>query len=161
MLGDPMDTLWREKLTDENPDYGKVVEIPASMLEQHGPGTMLITTPLDIQTMIQQIPDGKLLTVRGLMDRLAVNAGTDTTCPMTTGIFLRIVAEVAELDRTDDNPVAPYWRVLKKGGKLNPKFPGGAVAQAKKLEEEGHEITRNEHGAPAKVANHDSSLIAI
>ena len=156
-----MATPWREKLTSETGNYGKVVEIPAKMLDQYGAGTMLIARPLDIQALIQQIPEGKLLTVRGLMDRLAVDAGTNTTCPMTTGIFLRIVAEVAELDRADGNPVAPYWRVLKKGGKLNPKFPGGAVAQAKKLEAEGHEIKRNQHGAPAKIANHQDSLITL
>jgi alkylated DNA nucleotide flippase Atl1 len=156
-----MTTPWREKLTSENSNYGKVVEIPTGMQDQHGSGTMLIARPLDIQALIQQIPEGKVLTVRGLMDRLAVDAGTDTTCPMTTGIFLRIVAEVAELDRADGSPVAPYWRVLKKGGKLNPKFPGGAVAHAKKLESEGHEVTRNQHGAPAAVANHDSALIIL
>jgi hypothetical protein len=156
-----MTTPWREKLTGENSNYGKVVEIPAEMLDQYGQGTMLIPRPLDIQALIQQIPECKLLTVRGLMDRLAVDAGTDTTCPMTTGIFLRIVAEVAELDRADDNPVAPYWRVLKKGGKLNPKFPGGAVAHAKKLEAEGHEITRNQHGAPAKVTDYDAAVAIL
>jgi alkylated DNA nucleotide flippase Atl1 len=156
-----MATPWREKLTGENSNYGKIVEIPAGMVDQCGQGTMLIPRPLDMQALIQQIPEGKLSTVRGLMDRLAVDAGTDTTCPMTTGIFLRIVAEVAELDRADGNPPAPYWRVLKKGGKLNPKFPGGAVAHAQKLEAEGHEVTRNQHGAPAKVANPDGALIVL
>jgi len=156
-----MATPWRDKLTSETSNYGKIVEIPPAMQEQHGSGTMLIARPLDIQALIQQIPEGKVLTVRGLMDRLAVDAGTDTTCPMTTGIFLRVVAEVAELDRADGNPVAPYWRVLKKGGKLNPKFPGGAVAQAKKLEAEGHEVTRNQHGAPAKVANHEDATVSL
>jgi len=36
--------------------------------------------------------------------------------------------------------IAPYWRVLKDDGSLNPKFPGGVKEQAKKLRAEGHRL---------------------
>jgi len=36
--------------------------------------------------------------------------------------------------------IAPYWRVIKSDGSLNPKFPGGVQAQALHLKEEGHDI---------------------
>jgi alkylated DNA nucleotide flippase Atl1 len=152
---------WREKLNEDNPSYGRVVEIPAKMVAQHGTGTMVISSPRDLQTLIRTVPEGKLVTVAQLMGRVASDAGTDTACPMTTGIFLRVVAEVAELDRADALEVAPYWRVLKKKGKLNAKYPGGAVSQAKRLEAEGHTITRNTHGAPAAVADFEASLFEL
>jgi hypothetical protein len=31
----------------------------------------------------------------------------------------------------------PYWRALKIGGSLNPKYPGGAAKQERLLEGEG------------------------
>ena len=31
----------------------------------------------------------------------------------------------------------PYWRTLKADGSLNEKYPGGALAQKKLLEQEG------------------------
>jgi alkylated DNA nucleotide flippase Atl1 len=34
----------------------------------------------------------------------------------------------------------PYWRTLKSGGFLNPKYPGGQEAHKKLLEQEGHKV---------------------
>ncbi|MDI6917975.1 MAG: MGMT family protein, partial [Thermoplasmatales archaeon] len=63
------------------------------------------------------------------------------TCPITTGIFIRIAAEAAEEDlRSGKKKITPYWRVIKNDGGLNEKFPGGAKAQAVRLREEGHTI---------------------
>ena len=36
----------------------------------------------------------------------------------------------------------PYWRTLKAGGELNPKFPGGLEKQAILLTCEGHAIVK-------------------
>ena len=57
--------------------------------------------------------------------------------PWTTGIFVSIAAW-ASFQRTQDE--TPYWRTLKAGGALNPKYPGGVQAQREKLEAEGHTI---------------------
>ena len=46
-----------------------------------------------------EIPRGKLVTVSALRRALAADFETDVTCPLTTGIFVRIVAEAAEEDR--------------------------------------------------------------
>jgi len=141
-----------------HPSYGRVVDIPPKMVAQHGEGRLLISSPLDIQALVNSVPVGELVTVSMLMAKLAQDAGTDKTCPMTTGIFLRVVSEVAELDRAEGSAVAPYWRVLKNKGKLNPKYPGGAVAQAERLAAEGHVLGRNTHGALAKVEDFEASL---
>ncbi len=48
------------------------------------------------------------------------------TCPLTTGIFLRIAAEAAgEDDGSGKTRITPYWRVVKDDDSLNPEFPGG------------------------------------
>lgn len=38
--------------------------------------------------------------------------------------------------------LTPWWRVLKKGGFLNPKYPGGTDYQAALLEAEGVRVSQ-------------------
>ena len=60
---------------------------------------------------------------------------------MTTGIFVRTVAEAAEEERREGkSKITPYWRTVKSDGSLNEKYPGGVAAQAARLREEGIEI---------------------
>jgi len=43
---------------------------------------------------------------------------------MTTGIFIGIAAETAEGDLSrGKKQITPYWRVIKRDGSLNQKFP--------------------------------------
>lgn len=131
---------WREKLGKEQ-GLPKVVPIPAKMRKAHGSGTMLVARPRDVDALVRKVRKGRLATVNMLRKRLARDHGADTTCPMTTGIFLRIVAEVAaEEEREGKQRVAPYWRVLREKGALNPKYPGGVAAQARRLRAEGHRV---------------------
>ena len=48
------------------------------------------------------------------------------------------IAAWASAQRGGDE--TPYWRTLKAGGALNPKYPGGIEAQRQRLEAEGHTI---------------------
>jgi hypothetical protein len=130
---------WREKL--ENPNLPKVERIPPSMRKQHGTGTLLVPSPRDVDAMIRTVRKGGLITVARLRQDLAKKFGADVTCPLTTGIFVRIAAEAAEEDaREGKKRITPYWRVIKDDGSLNPKFPGGVEAQAERLRGEGHWI---------------------
>ena len=140
-------TSWREKL--EKPQAPKVVQIPARM-SRFGKGTMLIPTPLLVDEMIRQVPKGKLITASELRRKLAKDFAADVTCPLTTGIFVRIAAEAAEEDRANGKRrVTPYWRLIKDDGSLNPKYPGGIGAQARNLRGEGFTVTRK--GKTAQV----------
>ena len=131
---------WREKL--EKPQEPKVVQIPPKM-SRFGKGTMLIPTPLLVDKLIRKVPKGKLITGSELRRKLASNFATDVTCPLTTGIFVRIAAEAAEEDRANGKRrLTPYWRVVKDDGSLNPKYPGGIGAQARNLRAEGFRVTR-------------------
>lgn len=132
-------TPWRDKV--EKPAEPKVVDVPADVKPPFKPGKMIIATPRIIEDIVRKIPKGKLTTVSQIMQKLCQDFGTDSACPITTGIFLNIVAKAAEEDKARGRAeIVPYWRVLRGKADLNPKYPGGIQAQAEKLEAEGHEI---------------------
>jgi len=133
-------TSWREKL--ERPQEPRVVDIPSKM-SHFGKGRMLIPTPKLVDGLIRKVPRGKLVTVGELRRKMATDFAADVTCPLTTGIFVRIAAEVAEEDRANGRQrLTPYWRVIKDDGSLNPKFPGGPEQQARHLRREGFAFIR-------------------
>jgi hypothetical protein len=120
---------------------------------------MLIPKPLDVDALMRKIEKGKLATVEQIRERLAKDFGADFSCPMTTGIFLRIAAETAEEDLSKgEKQITPYWRVVKADGSLNPKFPGGVEAQAARLREEGHSIEPGKGKKPPRVKDFEKSL---
>ena len=133
-------TRWREKL--EKPQDPKVVQIPPTM-SRFGKGTMLIPTPMLVDELIRKVPKGRLLTGGELRRKLSTDFQTDVTCPLTTGIFVRIAAEAAEEDRANGKRrLTPYWRLIKDDGSLNPKYPGGVETQARNLRAEGFTVMR-------------------
>ncbi|MCA9101481.1 MAG: hypothetical protein KDA63_10040, partial [Planctomycetales bacterium] len=38
--------------------------------------------------------------------------------------------------------ITPYWRTLKAGGELNPKYPGGIKNLRARLTAEGHRVVK-------------------
>jgi alkylated DNA nucleotide flippase Atl1 len=132
-------TSWRQKLERKHPSHGKVIEIPPKMQKRFGKGTMLIPKPLDVDSLIRQVPKGKLVTQAQLREKLAKDSKADSTCPITTGIFVRIVAETAEEDaKKGRKDITPWWRVVKPDGGLNERFPGSWQEQEARLKQEGH-----------------------
>ena len=127
---------WREKM--DTPNLPKVVDIPPKMQKRLGAGTLLIPSPRDVEAVIRGIPQGEVMTVGTIRERLAAKYATTSTCPLVTGIFVRISAEAAEEDAIrGKTAITPYWRVVKNDGSLNPKFPGGVERQARHLRAEG------------------------
>jgi alkylated DNA nucleotide flippase Atl1 len=110
-------------------------------------GTMLVSTPQEIKAYVQRIPYGYLATIEDLRAALAQAHGTDIACPVSTAIFLGVVARAAEEYRAQgqDN-ISPYWRILKPKGLLNPKYPGGVEAQRQRLEAEGFVLRHSKQG---------------
>jgi alkylated DNA nucleotide flippase Atl1 len=133
---------WREKLDNDN-GLPRVVEIDGRMSRRWGEGTVVIPAPREVDDLMRSVPEGKLTTVNHLREILAVRHGATIACPITTGIFARIAAEVAaEDERSGRVDVTPYWRTLKAGGEVNPKYPGGCDAQKERLEAEGHVVAQ-------------------
>ena len=131
---------WREKM--DRPQEPKLVQVPPRM-SHFGKGMMLIPTPKLVDKIVRQVRRGRLVTVGEIRRKLAADFSADVTCPLTTGIFIRIVAEAAEEDCASGRKrVAPYWRVVKDDGSLNPRFPGGVELQSRYLRGEGWATAR-------------------
>ena len=90
-------TSWRDKL--EKPQEPKLVTVPPKMAARFGTGKMLIPTPMLVDEVMRSVGKGKLITAGQIRQKLARDCGADVTCPLTTGIFMRIAAEAAEEDR--------------------------------------------------------------
>lgn len=108
-------------------------------IQKYGGNRMYFAPPLAYDRIMKTIPYGKVITVGEMRDHLARVNGADFTDPITAGIFVSIAAW-ASFQRTEDE--TPYWRTLKAGGELNPKYPGGVESQKAKLEAEGHTIVQ-------------------
>lgn len=162
MLANAKKKTWKEKLEGPKEGYPKIVDVPERWANKIGHGKMLILAPKIIDSFIKTIPKGKLATVNLIRTKFAREYRTDITCPLTTGIFIWISAGAAEEDRElGKKAITPYWRVLKEGGKLNPKFPGGVLHHAELLEQEGFQIIRSVNESSWKVKDYKNYLIQI
>lgn len=95
-------------------------------------------------------------------EKLAQVFKVDVTCPITTGIFVRIAAEAAEEDlRKGKRRVTPYWRVVRDDGSLIDKFPGGVKAQRAHLMGEGFHIEPARGNKPPKVKTFEKFLVKL
>ena len=75
---------------------------------------------------MRRVPRGRVTTIVELRRAVAAAHGAEVGCPMTTGIFAWIAAHAAEEDAAEGRREAtPWWRTLKAGGELNPKYLGG------------------------------------
>ena len=108
-------------------------------IEKYGGDRMYFAPPIEYDRVMRTIPYGRLTTVGEIREYFARQSGADFTEPITAGIFVSIAAW-ASFQRTEDE--TPYWRTLKAGGELNPKYPGGVDAQKEKLEAEGHTVIK-------------------
>ncbi len=106
-------------------------------IKKYGGSRMLLAPPIEYDKLMKEIPKGKVVTVNLLRNHLAKKYGADFADPLTAGIFISIVAWASE--QRDGNKT-PYWRTLKSGGELNPKYPGGVDRQKDLLVAEGHTI---------------------
>ena len=136
---------WREKLADDKglPRTGRVT---GKMSKRWGAGTMVIPAPREVDALMKRVPRGRLVTINELRVALAKKHRVNFACPITTGIFSWIAAHAAaEAEMEGAKRVTPFWRTLKTGGEVNPKYPGGVGGIAKRLRAEGHKtITRGQ-----------------
>jgi alkylated DNA nucleotide flippase Atl1 len=148
---------WREKLADSK-DLPKVGAITGRMTRRWGSGTMVIPAPSEVDEVMRRVPKGKLITINEIRTALAKKHRVTIGCPMTTGIFAWIAAHAAaEAAGAGVKRITPYWRTLKAGGELNPKYPGGIPELKDRLEAEGHRIVKK--GKRYLVADFQKALV--
>jgi hypothetical protein len=100
----------------------------------------LISTPVEIDAYIRQIPKGKAVSFATLKRDIALEHGTPYMCPLTAGIFTRIVAERAweQLQQgMEVDEITPFWRVVDLKMPLAKKLSFGIdFLKQKRAEEE-------------------------
>lgn len=78
---------------------------------------MLVATPLIVDDYIRHIPKGKEGSLAQMRKDLAAEYHADKTCPVTSGIFLRIVAEAAYEEYQQGKAISkinPFWRMINE-----------------------------------------------
>ena len=149
---------WSEKLLDTK-DLPKIGTVTDKMRTRWGTGRMVIPAPIEVDELMKRVPKGRLVTINELRAALAAKHRVNFACPITTGIFSWIAAHAAaEEEAQGKKRVTPYWRTLKTGGEINPKYPGGVAELTKRLENEGHIIVHR--GKKVLVQGYERSLFA-
>jgi hypothetical protein len=133
---------WREKLADDK-NLPKVARIEGALSRRWGSGTVVVPAPWEVDAAMRKVPKGRVVTISEIRAHLARKHRATIGCPLTTGIFAWIAAHAAaEAAAEGAKRITPYWRTLKTGGELNPKFPGGIAVLKARLEAEGHRIVQ-------------------
>ncbi len=148
---------WNEKLTDSK-DLPKVVVLNENARKHWKGRTMAIPSPREVNDLMRKVPRGKLVTMEDIRKMIARKHQADIGCPLTCGIFSWIAAHASEEAAAGGKKDrVPYWRTLKTGGELNPKYPGGIEGQKRQLESEGYRVVQK--GKKFVVENYETYLL--
>lgn len=129
---------WQEKMNSPHSPHVVVLEKP--MWGQPAGARVFVTHPSQVKAYIDKIPSGKSKTIPEMRATLAKRNHADETCPLTTGILVRIVAEAAlEELRTGRklSEITPFWRIMDEKSPTAKKLNGGAEFIAKQRKAEG------------------------
>jgi hypothetical protein len=119
---------WKEKFANAKPAHVTVLEkafggAPAG-------ARLAISTPADIAKLLAKTKPGETLTLPDLRAKIATYMKADAACPLTTSIFLRIVAEAALEDLeagAATDKVTPFWRAIDPNTPLAAKLSCGVA----------------------------------
>ncbi len=118
---------WTDKMNDPSKIH-QLKMLDKDFADMHAGCKMLIATPKIIDEYIKHIPKGSSGSLAIMRRDLANEYGADYTCPVTSGIFLRIVSEAAheQLEAgTSHNKITPFWRVVHEKSTLNKRLSFG------------------------------------
>ncbi|MFY8091916.1 MAG: hypothetical protein ACOVN0_00390 [Niveispirillum sp.] len=121
-----MPKTWTQKLSGGKAPH--VVTLEKAFAGVPVGARLFIASPLLLDCTISAIPRGMFQEVAALRQQLAKENGADATCPVSTAIFLRIVAEAA-LERVSQgapvSAITPFWRVIAPRTTLSAKLSCG------------------------------------
>ena len=87
---------------------------------------MLIASPPIIDEYVKSIDYGKFVEPIKMRDDLAKQYQADKTCPVSSGIFLRIISEASyEEFGIGIDTITPFWRIVDPKSKLASKLTCG------------------------------------
>lgn len=106
-----MAKTWNEKFYNGKQLFVEILE--KRFADMQVGEMMLVANPEIIDEYIRQIPRGKQISIKTMRKDIALEYGADNMCPLTAGIFLRIVAEKAHEEyRQGKKKITPFWRVI-------------------------------------------------
>ena len=104
----------------------KVVILEKDFAGIRAGSSMFVATPKIVDEFINKMPSGRFITMPELRADLAIEYDCDATCPVSTAIFLRVVAEAA-LEQLEQGAktadITPFWRVVAPGDKVSARLP--------------------------------------
>jgi hypothetical protein len=129
---------WQEKLHNIHPEKVEVVDkkfadIPAG-------ASMYIATPMIVDAYIRNIPKGTHTGLQQMRKDLAAEHNAEYTCPITSGIFLRIVSEAAYEEIAAGKPmknITPFWRMIDSKAPVAKKLSFGIEFISEQRKKEG------------------------
>jgi ABC-type uncharacterized transport system ATPase subunit len=132
-----MKKTWLDKLNETKEP--KIKRIDIDFADIPAGSNMLIATPKIIDKYFQEIGVGKRIDTKTLRKDLAIAHNADYTCPVTAGIFLRIVAE-ANYEKLQQGKhvkeITPFWRVIEPKSVLAKKLTFGQDFLLQQIEKE-------------------------
>ena len=131
---------WREKLADAK-GLPKIITLTGEYRRRCGCEKMVVPAPREVDELMRRVRRGRVATMKEICAALARKHCVGAACALTTGIFAWIAAHAAE-EAGGGKGTTPYWRTLKTGGEVNPKYPGGVLAACRRLRSEGHRIVK-------------------
>jgi hypothetical protein len=116
-------TDWRKRFDGAKPP--KTLVLHAGFAGIKAGTTMHIASPGTIANYIARIPVGETRSIERMRNELARKNDAQATCPVTTAIYLKVVAEVALTDLAEGKSVGkvvPFWRVIAPDSKIAKKL---------------------------------------
>lgn len=114
---------WMEKMATKPPHH---VVLEKDFAGVKSGSRLHISSPLEIAEELRKIPRGQTLSLQQFRKNIANTQTCDATCPVSTSLFLRIVAEYAWQEHCEKNvalaDLPPFWRVIEPGSPLSKKL---------------------------------------
>ena len=130
---------WKDKIATKPPHH-VVLEKDFAGVKR---GSKLhISSPQEIADELRKIRPGETVSLQQFRQKIAHAQACDATCPVSTSIFLRIVAEYAWEEHNERHvPLAdlpPFWRVVEPGTPLSKRlsFDAAWIGLQRDLEKE-------------------------
>ena len=121
--------MWLEKFNKDKKE--KIKKLTFNFADIKKGQKMLVSSPKSISNYIKKIPIGKKRTLIQMRDALAKRAKADKTCPVSTGIFLRIAVE-ASIEEQKKTKIKKKLTGLAKIASLTTSSLSSALSNYKK-----------------------------
>jgi hypothetical protein len=121
-----MPKTWQQKFDSAKPTHVK--ELGTAFASIPAGAKLLIPSPALVDEYVRDIKRGKTVEIAKMRDDLAQRYKADATCPVTSSIFLRIVAELALESIAAGKVISratPFWRIIPPDGPIAKKLSCG------------------------------------